>query len=83
MMNYTAYTAVIFTINHLTAAVAIFLALLSWLLIYAFVLKWITTSRKLGILFGIVVSLVLGALVATTLFDIKPISIEFVSAGQQ
>lgn len=80
IMNYTSYTAIVFTFHHLSAIMAVFLALLLTGIMY-----WLFIRRKshraLVFTLAFIVALLIGASIAESIFQRSPFDFEMVSAG--
>ncbi|HXW53623.1 MAG TPA: hypothetical protein VEL47_05925 [Myxococcota bacterium] len=81
-MNYTAFTAIIFTIHHLSAILSVVFAIILSVLVY-----WLFIRRRrhqaLAVAITFVVSLIIAAALADKLLIQQPFEIEVVSAGHQ
>lgn len=79
-MNYTAYTAIIFTFHHVSAALSLALAFIFSALVY-----WLFIRRKkywkLSLALTFLASLIVGIMLAEEVFQRRPVTIELVSAG--
>lgn len=79
-MNYTAYTAVIFTFHHLSALTTVILGSLFGLIIYfLFIRKRHHRLLAFSIIF--LMALFLSSFLAEKILHRKPLSIEIVQAG--
>lgn len=79
-MNYTAYTAVIFTFHHMSAALTLVLASIFSALVYWLFIK----GRKywhIALALTFFAALFAGAMLSEEVFQRTPISIEVVRAG--
>lgn|GEM_PF-2399517 len=79
-MSYTAFTAIIITLHHLSAIIAAVLACILSALVYWLFLRR-RPNRALAVMITFVTSLVIASAITDKLLIQRPFGIEIVSAG--